>query len=70
MRRKSHFFDDRAKTEVIAVFGDAQLVKNVDGRVELRGGSVEDQRAAGAWLRTFMPEVAAALPRLPDQSEK
>jgi hypothetical protein len=62
MRRRSQFHDQRNESEVIATFGGAQLVKHLNGRFELRGGSVEDQRAAREWANTFMPAVAAALP--------
>jgi hypothetical protein len=39
------------------------------GKVELRGGSVEDQREAREWIAKFMPRVAAALPE-PDRRNK
>jgi hypothetical protein len=38
--------------------------------VELRGGSVEDQRAAREWVENFMPDVVAALPRPLDRRNK
>ena len=39
----------RDQGETLAVFGDARLVKSLDGRIELRGGSQEDRRAAREW---------------------
>lgn len=33
----------------------SQLVKHSNGKVELRGGSVEDQRAAREWADKFLP---------------
>jgi hypothetical protein len=70
MRRKSYFFDDRAGAEVIATFGGAQLVKQVDGKMELRGGSAEDQQQARDWVKTFMPGALGALPRPADRRKK
>jgi len=70
MRRRSQFHDQRAETEVIAGFGGAQLLKHLDGKFELRGGSMEDQRAAREWVEMFMPEVAAVLPPPLDQRKK
>jgi hypothetical protein len=70
MRRRSHFHDQRAEAEVIAGFGGAQLVKHSNGKFELRGGSVEDQRAAREWVETFMPEVEAILPWPLDRRKK
>jgi hypothetical protein len=40
--------------ETVASFGDARIVKTLDGRLELRGGSPEDQQAARAWGRQFL----------------
>ncbi len=39
---------------IIAVFGQAQLVKFLDGKLELRGGSKEDRLAAKEWISLFM----------------
>jgi len=62
MRQSSHLHDKPAEFEVIASFGGAELVKRLNGKVELRGGSVEDQREAREWIAKFLPRVAAALP--------
>jgi hypothetical protein len=66
MSRRSKSQNERAESEVIATFGGSQLVKHLNGKVELRGGSVEDQRAARDWVEKFMPDVAANLPRPSD----
>jgi hypothetical protein len=42
MGRSSHLHDKPTKPELIAGFGGAELVKHLKGKVELRGGSVED----------------------------
>jgi hypothetical protein len=51
----------RAGSELIASFGQAKLIKQSDGRFELRGGSAEDHTAAHEWISLFMHE---AVPRL------
>jgi hypothetical protein len=43
--------------EVIARFGDAQLIRFLDGRMELRGGSNDDRTAAREWMSMFWHEV-------------
>jgi hypothetical protein len=39
---------------VIATFGEANLVKDLDGRVQLVGGSPQDQQSARAWAARFL----------------
>jgi hypothetical protein len=43
--------------EVIAQFGHARLIKTLDRRYELRGGSGEDHAEAKEWISLFMHEV-------------
>jgi len=43
--------------EVIAFFGNAKLVKTIDSKYELRGGSKEDRTAAQEWISMFMHEA-------------
>jgi hypothetical protein len=42
---------------VIALFGDAKLVKTIDSKYELRGGSKGDRTAAQEWVSLFMHEM-------------
>ena len=44
--------------ELIASWGEAELVRHLDGRYELRGGMPEDRQAAGEWISMFLPEAA------------
>ena len=44
----------RTEHELIATFGDAQLVRDTSGRMELKGGSEEDRQQARLWARTFL----------------
>jgi len=48
-------------SELVASFGEAKLIKQLEGRFELRGGSAEDHTAAQEWISLFMHE---AVPRL------
>jgi hypothetical protein len=43
--------------EVIAIFGDAKLVKTVGQKYELRGGSAEDRAEAKEWISMFLHEA-------------
>jgi hypothetical protein len=40
--------------EHLARFGDAEIVKDLRGRLHLRGGTPEDQAAARAWADRFL----------------
>ena len=48
----------RDEGETIAVFGDARLVKKLDGKIELIGGSRGDRAAAREWCSLFLHEAA------------
>jgi hypothetical protein len=43
--------------EVVASWGQAQLIKYLDGKTELRGGSKEDRLAAQEWISLFWHEA-------------
>jgi hypothetical protein len=70
MNRRPHSHHEQAEFEVLAGFGGAQLVRHLSGRVELRGGSEEDRRAAREWVANFMPDVLAALQGPPDRRKR
>lgn len=46
--------------ETLATFGQARLVKHLDGRIELLGGSTDDRRAAREWCSLFLHEAVFA----------
>ena len=48
-------FKDEA--ELIASFGEADLVRYLDGRYELRGGSRDDRLTAKEWISMFCHDV-------------
>ncbi len=43
--------------EMVAAWGEAQLIRFLDGRSELRGGSKEDRLAAQEWISLFWHEA-------------
>ena len=43
--------------ETLALFGDARLVKKLNGEIELVGGSAEDRTAAREWVSLFLHEA-------------
>jgi hypothetical protein len=57
MKHKTFFqwFNDQG--EVIASFGQAQLIRYLDGKSELRCGSKEDRLAAREWISMFWHEM-------------
>ncbi len=50
-----------AEEQLVASFGDAKLVRRLDGRMELKGGTPDDRTAAKEWISLFLQE---AVPRL------
>ena len=57
MRFKYADWIRRDTDEVVAVFGDAKLVKRLDGKTELRGGTDEDRVVAKEWIALFWHEA-------------
>ena len=50
------------KDELIATFGTARLVKHLNGKIELLGGTDEDRRAAREWCSLFLHNAVVACP--------
>lgn len=56
---KSPFERDRVRQfEVIAIFGQAQLVKRLDGRLEIPGGADDDRSQGREWMEMFLESKA------------
>ena len=49
------YFKDEG--EVIAWFGEAKLIRFLDGKTELCGGSKDDRRDAREWISLFWHEA-------------
>lgn len=43
--------------EVIASWGEARLIKYLDGKLELKGGSKEDRIAAREWISMILNDA-------------
>ncbi len=41
----------------MATFGEARLMKKLDGKIELIGGSAENRSEAKEWISLFLPEA-------------
>ncbi len=64
MTTNTLFFTFKDEGRVIATFGQASLVKTLDGKFELRGGSKSDRTSAYEWISLFMHHVVVReLPR-------
>jgi hypothetical protein len=48
--------------EVVAGWGEAQLIKYLNGKVELKGGTKEDRLAAQEWMSLFWHEAVVSRP--------
>ena len=47
----------RDEGEVVAAWGQAELIKYLDGKVVLNGGTKEDRLAAHEWISLFWHEA-------------
>jgi hypothetical protein len=47
----------RDEGEVVASWGEAHLIKYLDGKTELRGGSDQDRAEAREWMSLFWHEA-------------
>jgi hypothetical protein len=54
MNLRNYFPPFKNESQLIATFGHAQLVKLLNGKLELRGGSKGDRLAAKEWISLFM----------------
>jgi len=49
------------RDEIIAFFGGAKLVKTIDCKYELRGGSAADRAEAQEWISLFFHDAVVRL---------
>lgn len=59
---KSNLLHPSRVERLLARFGSAQLVKRLDGQVELRGGNREERQDAREWLSLFLHEAPCSDP--------
>ena len=55
--RMKFFPPFRDEGEVVAMWGKAQLIRYLDGKCELRGGTEKDRAEAREWMSLFWHEV-------------
>jgi hypothetical protein len=46
--------DNATGSEVIARFGNAEIIASLDGKFEIKGGSTEERKQAGQWAARFL----------------
>jgi hypothetical protein len=46
----------RPQAEMIASFGGAEIVKHLDGNLEIRGGTEQEKAKAHAWKEQFLTQ--------------
>ena len=56
MKLKNSFWIGQTEGETVAIFGSARLVKKLDGKIELIGGTAGDHADAREWCSLFAPE--------------
>jgi hypothetical protein len=57
MKLINSFWLGQTAGETIATFGAARLVKKLDGKIELSGGTAADLADAREWCSIFAPDV-------------
>ena len=60
MKLINSFWLGQITGETMATFGAARLVKKLNGKIELIGGTAADQADAREWCSLFAPEVVFA----------
>jgi hypothetical protein len=64
MKHTLHLVPDRVRPELIAAFGDAQIVKHLNGKLEVLGGTDAEQSQAYGWMRQFLARGPLTLRRV------
>ena len=58
MKRKSEYFPPfKDEGELIASWGEARLIKYLDGKLVLKGGSKENRMEARKWISMFLNDA-------------
>ena len=64
MKRFRNDFAEPKETEVVATFGQAQVVKYPDGRLEIHGGTENDKAQAHDWIKRFWQQGPLTIRRV------
>jgi hypothetical protein len=58
MKRKSEYYPPfKDEGELIASWGEARLIKYLDGKLVLKGGLKEDRLEAREWISMFLNDA-------------
>ena len=58
MKKKSEYYPPfKDEGELIASWGEARLIKYLDGKTDLRGGSEQERAEAREWMSMFWHEA-------------
>jgi len=60
-RHTRRYLPPAQELETIATFGEARLVRHLDGRLEIVGGSEVERRQARDWAYQFLRPAGLAL---------
>ena len=63
MNLRSWFQPFADRGEVMAMWGGAQLIRYLDGKMELRGGTADDRAEAREWMSLFWHEAVVGCDR-------
>jgi len=55
---------NRERVEVVARFGDTEIIKFWNGRFEIRGGTEAERVKANDWLRQFIAPALLTLRKI------
>jgi hypothetical protein len=63
MKKKSEYYPPfKDEGELIASWGEARLIKYLDGKTDLRGGSEQERAEARKWMSMFWHEAVVGSP--------
>ncbi len=54
---RNNWIEIREQQQLIASFGGAEIVKYLDGRLEIRGGTEEEKARAREWMHRFLMQA-------------
>ncbi len=57
MKIRDYFDRTKDEGEIFAEFGNARIIRYLDGGYELRGGSNDERLAAKEWISMFCHDV-------------
>jgi hypothetical protein len=49
------------REQLIMSFGHAEIIRNLSGGYELRGGNEQNRKDAIAWIERFLPEAQQSI---------